>query len=929
MMKKLYAFLALFLFVGMSFISAQTVTTNPAIITDDYTGTITLTYDPAGGAMATATNCYAHIGVTIGTTDWQCAPTWRSGLAKHKMVKSGSTWVLTINNMYDYFTGCTGVYKKIAVVFNDGVGGTKEGKNASGGDFFITISPAGQLNVEFTSASSSGPVNSGSTVSFTANATTTANLEIKKNGTTVKTASSATTITHSETLSTEGDYTYTVVATSGATTVTDTRTVSILSPAVSQARPSGLKEGITYNSNDHTKLHLCLYAKDKNNVLPDNIFVIGDFNNWTMSNSYQMKKDGTTGYWWTELTGLQAGKEYAFQYAVKIGSKIVKISDPYSEKVLHSHDQWEPTQQYPDLMPYPSQGDGYVTVIQTNKPAFQWSTQTLNFQKPNRNNLVIYELWVYDFSPIRNIRAVTARLDYLQNLGVNAIQVMPVAEFEGNMSWGYNPTHYFAMDKAYGTSNDLKRFVDECHKRGIAVILDMVFNHVTGAAPQAKLYWGTSSIATNNPWFNQSAPHGASVNQDYNHNFGPTRDMFKRVLKYWIDEYKVDGYRMDISHGFCGSDCTNRTDIMFDYYNNGVKAGNEQAYFILEHWEFGDGERENYNQWGMNCHLNNTNSYMQTAMGWLKDGDGLDASNQDGFISYCESHDEERTMFKAKSYGNGATLRTLAGYCNRVPLNTAFNVLLNGSHMMWMFQELGYDYSIFSNAQGGTGDRVDPKPIPESLNWYTNTTRMNAYQKVGQLIQLRTRILPHVFAGDPTNSDLGSGKAARSVIWGSGNDRVFVVGNFNAPSDGETYTGSVNINLPSGNSWYDYLANGSTAMNAGTSVTLQPGDLKIYTAARQTLPTVPNSYSSFPTGGIDIVRDNTVECNVYPTIATDFISIDSAEDIQDVYVVNMKGYTYPRTLMNNSIRVSDLEQGQYLLIVTFAKEQQAYRFVKK
>ena len=121
MMKKLYAFLALFLFVGMSFISAQTVTTNPAIITDDYTGTITLTYDPAGGAMATATNCYAHIGVTIGTTDWQCAPTWRSGLAKHKMVKSGSTWVLTINNMYDYFTGCTGVYKKIAVVFNDGV----------------------------------------------------------------------------------------------------------------------------------------------------------------------------------------------------------------------------------------------------------------------------------------------------------------------------------------------------------------------------------------------------------------------------------------------------------------------------------------------------------------------------------------------------------------------------------------------------------------------------------------------------------------------------------------------------------------------------------------------------------------------------------------------------------------------------------------
>ena len=95
-------------------------------------------------------------------------------------------------------------------------------------------------------------------------------------------------------------------------------------------------------------------------------------------------------------------------------------------------------------------------------------------------------------------------------------------------------------------------------------------------------------------------------------------------------------------------------------------------------------KRENYNQWGMNCHLNNTNSYMQTAMGWLHDGDGLDASNQDGFITYCESH-EKNALCLSKIVCNGATLRTLAGYCNRVPLNTAFNVQ-KWFHMMWMFQ---------------------------------------------------------------------------------------------------------------------------------------------------------------------------------------------------------------------------------------------------
>ena len=131
----------------------------------------------------------------------------------------------------------------------------------------------------------------------------------------------------------------------------------------------------------------------------------------------------------------------------------------------------------------------------------------------------------------------------------------------------------------------------------------------------------------------------------------------------------------------------------------------------------------------MNVHLNNTHSYEQTAMGWLHDGDDLNASNVDGWLTYCESHDEERNMFKAKTYGNGATVRSKAGHSARSPLNTAFNVLLNGSHMMWMFQELAYDYSIFSNAQGAAGERIDPKPMPESLGWYTDADRMASYKK--------------------------------------------------------------------------------------------------------------------------------------------------------------------------------------------------------
>lgn len=926
-MKKI---LFLFSFIFSLALSAQSVTSNPAIVTDDYTGIITLTYDPAGGAMATATNCYAHIGVKVGGAQWQCAPTWRSGLAKHKLTKSGTKWVLTIDNMFNYFTGCPGTYQELDMVFNDGPAGTKEGKSVTGGDFYIAISQAGALDVKFDAASSSGVVNLGGTVSFTANATLSSDLVIKKNGIAVKTVTGATTISHSEVLNTIGDYTFTVEAVSGIKKSNDTRSIAILSSSVNQARPSGLLEGITYNATDNTKVQLCLYAKDKNNVLPDNIFVVGDFNNWAISNDYQMKRDATTGYWWTELTGLQSGVEYAFQYAVKIGSKIVKISDPYSQKVLHPDDQWEPTQKYPNLKTYPTQGDGYVSVLQTNKSQFSWSPQTTNFVKPNKNNLVIYELWVYDFSTQRDFKSVIERLDYIQNLGINALQLMPITEYEGNISWGYNPTHYFSVDKSYGTENDLKKLIDECHKRGIAVILDMVFNHVTGAAPQAKMYWGTNAIATNNPWFNQVAPHGASVNQDYNHNFTPTRDMFKRVLKYWIDEFKVDGYRMDISHGFCGVDCGNRTDIMFDYYNNGVKAGNQDGYFILEHWEETAGERQNYINYGMMCHLNNTKSYEQTAMGWLKDGDDLNGSNQDGFLTYCESHDEERNMFKAKTYGNGATAKTLSGYANRAPLNTAFNVLLNGSHMMWMFQELAYDYSIFSNSTGAVGNRTDPKPMPENLGWYTNSTRMDSYQKIGQLVQLRTKILPNVFSGNPTSSDLGSGKAARSVIWGSGNDRVFVVGNFNASSDGATYTGPVNISLPTGNSWYDYLANGNSAIGASTSITLQPGELKIYTAARYTLPNVPNSYSDFTLGSQDFNVLENSKCTVYPTLVDDFMTIETKETIRNVQVIGMNGTNIAPTMINNKVDLTKLSEGLYLLNIIFNNnETKVFKFIKK
>ena len=149
--------------------------------------------------------------------------------------------------------------------------------------------------------------------------------------------------------------------------------------------------GIFYDENDHTKVTLSTYAASKT-APAKHVFVVGDFNNWAVSNNYQMKQDGN--FFWLEINGLTPQKEYAFQYVVVREDGVVKkLSDLYSEKVLHKDDQYEPTTVNPDLMKYPVQGDGYVTVIQTNKPAYQWSDATLNFKRPNKNNLIIYELW--------------------------------------------------------------------------------------------------------------------------------------------------------------------------------------------------------------------------------------------------------------------------------------------------------------------------------------------------------------------------------------------------------------------------------------------------------------------------------------------------------------------------------------------------------
>ena len=163
---------------------------------------------------------------------------------------------------------------------------------------------------------------------------------------------------------------------------------------------------------------------------------------------------------------------------------------------------------------------------------------------------MVYELHVRDFVADKNYKAVIDTLSYLKNLGVNAIELMPVQEFTGNDSWGYNPTFYFATDKAYGTKNDFKTFVDKCHEMGFAVILDVVFNQADYEFPYVKMYWDGSQPAANSPFFNQQGTHPFSVFFDFNHESPATRAYIGNVVQFWLKEYNIDGYRIDLAKGF-------------------------------------------------------------------------------------------------------------------------------------------------------------------------------------------------------------------------------------------------------------------------------------------------------------------------------------------------------------------------------------------
>lgn len=256
----------------------------------------------------------------------------------------------------------------------------------------------------------------------------------------------------------------------------------------------------------------------------ESVFLTGTFNNWDSFNTSMLPEDD--GSWGINIDNAKAGDEYKF--IIKNGDKTLYRNDPYAREVTNST------------------GNSIV-----HNHDFNWEDDE-QFQMPNHNDLVIYEIHVGTFNKVDKDKPgsfLTAikKLDYLKWLGINAIEVMPPFEFAGDLSWGYNPAHPFAIESAYGGPNAFKTFVKECHKRGIAVILDVVYNHFGPSDIDLWQFDGWSEndkggIYFYNDW-RSTTPWG-DTRPDYGRE--EVRRYILQNALMWLTEYRCDGLRMDM-----------------------------------------------------------------------------------------------------------------------------------------------------------------------------------------------------------------------------------------------------------------------------------------------------------------------------------------------------------------------------------------------
>ncbi|WP_299366663.1 alpha-amylase family glycosyl hydrolase [Winogradskyella sp.] len=681
-----------------------------------------------------------------------------------------------------------------------------------------------------------------------------ANFELTANGNVVNTQNNITDYNFDYMVNESTDFVLTATEVSTNTTLSQSFT-AIVSPTPAMLPvPAGAIDGANLDFPSNGDITFVLYGEGK-----EFVYLIGSFNNWEIDDMFTMNYDSTTNRHWITVNGLANTDTVLYQYLVEA---TIAVADPYSTLILDEfNDPFITSDTFPNIPAYPDgQTNNPVSWLRPNQADYDW--QVDNFIPPAKEDLVIYELLLRDFDDNHSFDDVVARLDYLETLGVNAIELMPVNEFDGNISWGYNPAFHMALDKYYGSPEDFKAMIDACHERGIAVLVDVVYNQGTGQHPFYRM-WNTSGGGTggqasgDSPFFNPVATHSYSVFNDFNHQSPATQEYVEQTIKYWLEEFRLDGFRFDLTKGFTqnclnNEACTNnynqdRVDILKQYADACWDA-NDNALIIFEHLGFG-GSRNEEIEWsnyrlaegkGIMFWNKYTDPYNEATMGYtpsnFNDMDwqniGLSAPMN---IGYMESHDEERLMYKNIAFGNsngGYDVTDLSTALERMKAAGAFFFTIPGPKMIWQFGELGYDVSIFECEDGTIplpygNDACRTGVKPDGWDYLTEADRTEVYDTWATILDFKQN-LPIFKTDDFTIESQTTNGLKRIYLTdddaiGTEISQVVILGNFGVT------TQDIVPFFPEGGTWFNMISSEMIdVIDTSAPITLGPGEFLMY-----------------------------------------------------------------------------------------------------
>lgn len=509
--------------------------------------------------------------------------------------------------------------------------------------------------------------------------------------------------------------------------------------------------------------------------------LIGSWNAWK---PVSMKKD-QGGTWRANVRLPDGDYEYKFELVSKsyfMDGQRVAISDPKAGEVTLD-----------------ARENSIVRVRGGQRVFTTYTWEHDDTPLPSNAELVIYEMHVRDFSGGNGdptgaqgrpgtFSDVIAKLDYLADLGINAIELMPINEFPGDYSWGYAQRSIFAVENSYGTPDDLCRLVDEAHRRGIRIIHDAVYNHMESEAPLSKIDYTY--------WFYGQNPDEPSLQfgPKFNYEFydealqiHPAREHVIEAMQTWIDRFHMDGIRFDCTRAI-------RYFDLLEWFYQVIhhRIDFKPFYTIAEHipqdpaiagpngpmdaaWHDDFFRQISASVVGVEHH--GRQPFDTTAVLRAMDGRNEGFSAPINTIHYTENHDEQRTMWllgsAANTFGDSAV--------KRLKLGAALLLTSPGVPMLWMGQEFGF----------AAEKSLDPHPLDWGLLSQSENLGLKEHYKM--LIHLR-RAIPALHSD---NFRIVADLPERGVLafkrWAEGGSVAVVAANLCPEAAGEIVLGNSDL----------------------------------------------------------------------------------------------------------------------------------------